>query len=88
MSSMCKNQLVAALTSFRYPHNIMGHRFTLISAYGGTIGEISELPVAALNTMTILRAGSSLLKDVIYHLSFTGVCLFATFKSIESSKWR
>ena len=85
MSSMCKNQLVAALTSF-------GILITLwvigsISSQYGTVGEFLSY-LSLLEHFDDFTRGVILLKDVIFHVSFTGVCLFATFKSIESSKWR
>ena len=85
MSSMCKNQLVAALTSF-------GILITLwvigsLSSQYGAVGEFLSY-LSLLEHYDDFTRGVILLKDVIYHLSFTGVCLFATFKSIESSKWR
>ena len=85
MSSMCKNQLVAALTSF-------GILITLwvigsLSSQYGAVGEFLSY-LSLLEHYSDFARGVILLKDVIYHLSFTGVCLFATFKSIESSKWR
>ena len=85
MSSMCKNQLVAALTSF-------GILLTLwvigsLSTRGGSIAEfLSSLSFPA-HYHDFVR-GVIPLKDVVYYVSFTCVCLFATFKSIESSKWR
>ena len=85
MSSMCKNQLVAALTSF-------GILITLwvigsLSSQYGAIGEFLSY-LSLLEHYGDFTRGVILLKDVIYHVSFTCVCLFATFKSIESSKWR
>ena len=85
MSSMCKNQLVAALTSF-------GILITLwvvgaLSARGGSIVQFLSYLSLSEHYHDFAR-GVILLKDVVYYLSFTGVCLFATFKSIESSKWR
>jgi len=85
MSSMCKNQLVAALTSF-------GILITLwvigsLSSQYGTVGEFLSY-LSLLEHYDDFGRGVILIKDVIYHASFTGVCLFATFKSIESSKWR
>jgi len=85
MSSMCKNQLVAALTSF-------GILITLwiigsLSSRYGAVGELLSY-LSLLEHYNDFTRGVIVLKDVIYHLSFIGVCLFATFKSIESSKWR
>ena len=85
MSSMCKNQLIAALTSF-------GILITLwvigsLSAQYGAIGKFLSY-LSLLEHYYDFTRGVILLKDVIYYVSFTGVCLFATFRSIESSKWR
>lgn len=85
MSSMCKNQLVAALTSF-------GILITLwvigsLSSQYGVVGEFLSY-LSLLEHYDDFTRGVILLKDVIYYMSFTGVCLFATFKSVESSKWR
>ena len=85
MSSMCKNQLVAALTSF-------GILITLwvigsLSSQYGAVGKFLSY-LSLLEHYSDFARGVIVLKDVIYHVSFTGVCLFATFKSIESSKWR
>jgi ABC-2 type transport system permease protein len=85
MSSMCKNQLVAALTSFGILITlwVIG---SLSSQYGSIEKFLSYLSL--LEHYKDFARGVIVLKDVIYHVSFTGVCLFATFKSIESSKWR
>lgn len=85
MSSMCKNQLVAALTSFGILITlwVIG---SLSSQYGAAGKFLSYLSL--LEHYDDFARGVILLKDVIYHASFIGVCLFATFKSIESSKWR
>jgi len=85
MSSMCKNQLIAALTSF-------GILITLwvigsLSARYGALGKFLSY-LSLLEHYYDFTRGVILLKDVIYYVSFIGVCLFATFKSIESSKWR
>ena len=85
MSSMCKNQLVAALTSF-------GILITLwvigsLSSQYGAVGEFLSY-LSLLEHYDDFTRGVILLKNVIYYMSFIAVCLFATFKSIESSKWR
>lgn len=85
MSSMCKNQLVAALTSF-------GILITLwvigaLSTRGGAITKFLSYLSLSEHYDNFAR-GVIPLKDVVYYISFTSVCLFATFKSIESSKWR
>ena len=85
MSSMCKNQLVAALTSF-------GILITLwvigsVSARGGVLAKFLGYLSLPEHYRDFAR-GVILLKGIVYYLSFTAVCLFATFKSIESSKWR
>ena len=85
MSSMCKNQLVAALTSF-------GILLTLwvigaLSARSGAFGNFLSYLSLSEHYNDFAR-GVIPLKDIVYYVSFTSVCLFATFKSIESSKWR
>ncbi len=85
MSSMSKNQLVAALTSF-------GLLITLwvigaLSTHAGAIGKFLSYLSLPEHYYDFAR-GVIVLKDVVYYGSFTSVCLFATFKSIESSKWR
>lgn len=85
MSSMSKNQIVAALTSF-------GFFLTLwvigsLSVRSGSIGQFLSY-LSFLEHYNNFARGVIQLKDVVYYLSFTGICLFATFKSIESSKWR
>ncbi|MDE0635528.1 MAG: ABC transporter permease subunit [Candidatus Poribacteria bacterium] len=85
MSSMSKNQIVAALTSF-------GFFLTLwvigsLSARSGSIGQFLSY-LSFLEHYNNFARGVIQLKDVVYYVSFTGICLFATFKSIESSKWR
>ena len=85
MSSMCKNQLIAALTSFGILITlwVIGSLSTQYSAIGKFLSYLS-----LLEHYYDFARGVIPLKDVIYYASFTGVCLFATFKSIESSKWR
>ncbi len=85
MSSMSKNQLVAALMSF-------GLLITLwvigaLSTRAGTLGKFLSYLSFPEHYYDFAR-GVIVLKDVIYYVSLTSVCLFATFKSIESSKWR
>lgn len=85
MSSMCKNQLVAALTSFGILITLWV--IGLLSASGGPIAKFL-IYLSLLEHYRDFARGVILLKDVIFYISFTCVCLFATFKSIESSKWR
>ncbi len=85
MSSMSKNQIVAALTSF-------GFFLTLwligaLSSRAGTIGTFLSY-LSFHEHYTDFSRGVIQLRDVVYYVSFTCICLFATFKSIESSKWR
>lgn len=85
MSSMSKNQLVAALTSF-------GLLITLwvigaLSTRAGAIGKFLSYLSLPEHYYDFAR-GVIVLKHVVYYVSFTCVCLFATFKSVESSKWR
>lgn len=85
MSSMSKNQIVAALTSFGF--FLILWLIGALSARAGTIGKF--LSYLSFNEhYNDFARGVIQLKDVVYYVSFTGICLFATFKSIESSKWR
>lgn len=85
MSSMSKNQIVAALTSF-------GFFITLwvigsLANKAGSIGKILSY-LSFMDHYNDFARGVIKLNDVVFYLSFMSVCLFATFKSIESSKWR
>lgn len=85
MSSMSKNQIVAALASFGF--FLILWLIGALSSRAGTIGKfLSYLSFHEHNTE--FSRGIIQLRDVVYYVSFTCVCLFATFKSIESSKWR
>ena len=85
MSSMSKNQIVAALTSFGILLAlwIIGH----LSNFGGRFGEILAY-LSLIEHFEDFARGVVGAKHVVYFLSFTTVCLFATVKSVESSKWR
>ncbi|MCE2401015.1 ABC transporter permease subunit [Candidatus Poribacteria bacterium] len=85
MSSMSKNQIVAALTSFGFFLTlwVIGSLSIRAEAIGKFLSYLSFL-----DHYNNFARGVIQLKDVIYYVSFTCVCLFATFKSIESSKWR
>lgn len=85
MSSMSKNQIVAALTSFGF--FIALWVIGAISDRGGTIGQFLKY-LSFSEHFSGFSRGAIMIKDVLYYLSFTSVCLFATFKSVESSKWR
>ncbi len=85
MSSMSKNQIVAALTSFG---------FLLVLWIIGAVANRDETIGKFLSYLSFsehyseFSRGAIPVKDIIYYVSFTFVCLYATFKSIESSKWR
>ena len=85
MSSMSKNQVVAALTSFGFL--LLLWILDAISGRAGAIGKFLSYLSFSEHYNDFSR-GVIYLKDVVYFVSFIGVCLFATFKSIESSKWR
>ncbi len=85
ISSMSKNQIVAALASFGF--FLILWLIGALSSRAGPIGKF--LGYLSFNEhYSDFSRGVIQLKDVIYYISFTCVCLFATFKSIESSKWR
>lgn len=85
MSSMSKNQIVAALTSFGFFLGlwVIGSFSIRAEAIGKFLSYLSFL-----DHYNNFARGVIQVKDVIYYVSFTCVCLFATCKSIESSKWR
>ena len=85
MSSMSRNQIVAALSSFGFI--LILWIVGILSNREGTIAKILNYLSFHVHYTEFSR-GIIVLKDVVFYLSFTGVCLFATVKSIESSKWR
>lgn len=85
LSSMSKNQVVSALTSFGLLLTLWVIGF--LSNRGGKLGEILAY-LSLTEHFEDFARGIVSLNHAIYYLSFTAVCLFATVKSIESSKWR
>lgn len=85
MSSMSKNQIVAALTSFGF--FIILWVISILAASAGPVGKYLSY-MSFLDHYNEFALGVIQLRDVVYYVSFTGVCLYATVKSIESSKWR
>lgn len=85
MSSMSKNQIVAALASFGF--FILLWVISILAASAGTVGKYLSY-LSFLDHYNEFALGVIQLKDVVYYVSFTGVCLFATVRSVESSKWR
>lgn len=85
MSSMSRNQIVAALSSFGFILILW-----IIGIQSNRTGAIAKvLSYLSFHVhYTEFSRGIIVLKDVVFYLSFTSVCLFATVKSIESSKWR
>lgn len=85
MSSMSKNQIVAALTCFGFflALWVIGSVSAQYGSFGKVLGYLSFL-----DHYNDFARGVVKLNDVVYYLSFTFVCLFATVKSVESSKWR
>lgn len=85
MSSMSRNQIVASLSSFG---------IILILWIIGILSNRTDSIPKILSYLsfhvhyTEFSRGIIVLKDVVFYLSFTTVCLFSTVKSIESSKWR
>ena len=85
ISSMSKNQVVSALTSFGLLLTLWV--IGLLSTRGGKVGDLLGYLSLIAHFKDFARGVLSL-KHAVYYLSFTIVCLFATVKSIESSKWR
>ena len=85
LSSMSKNQVVSALTSFGLLLTLWVIGF--LSNRGGKLGEILAY-LSLIEHFEDFSRGVVSLKHAVYYLSFTVVCLFVTVKSVESSKWR
>lgn len=85
VSSMCKNQIVAALTSFGIL--LLLWIIGFIARGKGTIGEVLKY-LSLVEHFEDFARGIIGLKHVIYYLSVTAVFLFATIRSVESAKWR
>jgi len=82
---MSRNQIVAALASFGLI--LVLWIVGIFSNRPGTIAKILSYLSFHVH-FTEFSRGIIVVKDVVFYLSFTSVCLFATVKSIESSKWR
>ena len=85
ISSMSKNQIVSAITSFGLLLFLW-----IAGSLSNRWGELGNL-LAYLSLSDHFQdfaRGVVSLKHVVYYLSFTTVCLFVTVKSVESSKWR
>lgn len=85
ISSMSKNQIVAALTSFGILLALWIIGF--LSSSAGKFGEFLAYLSLTEHSQGFAR-GVVGVKHAVYFLSFTAVCLFAAVKSVESSKWR
>lgn len=85
ISSMTKNQIVAALTSFGLLLSLWIIGF--LSSRGGKVGDFLGY-LSLTQHFEDFSRGTVSLKHAVYYLSFTIVCLFLTVKSVESSKWR
>lgn len=85
ISSMCKNQIVAALTSFGIL--LLLWIIGFIARGRGTIGEVLRY-LSLMEHFEDFARGIIGLKHVVYYLSVTAVFLFATIRSVESAKWR
>lgn len=85
ISSMSKNQIVSALTSFGLL--LILWIIGSLSDRAGRIGDLLSY-LSIIDHFEDFTRGVVSLKHAVYYLSFTFVCLFATVKSLESSKWR
>ena len=85
ISSMTKNQIVAALTSFGILLTLWV--IGLLANRGGKISNFLSY-LSLTGHFEDFSRGTVALKHAVYYLSFTLVCLFFTVKSVESSKWR
>ena len=85
VSSMTKNQIVAALTSFGILLSLWV--IGLLSNRGGKLSDFLRY-LSLTEHFEDFSRGTVALKHAVYYLTFTIVCLFCTVKSVESSKWR
>ena len=85
ISSMCRNQIVSALTSFGVLLILW-----IVSSFSDRTDTTSQFlkyisPVTHLDDFS---RGVLSIKDTVYYASFIAVSLFCTVKSVESAKWR
>ena len=85
ISSMSKNQIVAALTTFGLLLSLWVIGF--LSTRGGNLVDFLSY-LSLIEHFEDFSRGIVSLKHILFYLSFTTVCLFGTVKSVESSKWR
>ena len=85
VSSMTRNQIVSALTSF----GIL-LVFWIISSFADRAGSLNRFfkYLSLTEHLNDFTRGVIVVKDITYYLSFTFICVFLTIKSIESEKWK
>ncbi|HHZ89240.1 TPA: ABC transporter permease [Candidatus Poribacteria bacterium] len=85
ISSMTRNQIVSALTSF----GIL-LVFWIIGSFADRAGSLSRFfkYLSLIEHLNDFTRGVIVVKDVVYYLSFTFICVFFTIKSVESAKWK
>jgi len=85
VSSMTKNQIVAASTSWGIL--LLLWIIGFLSNQAGRIGDIFGY-LSLIEHFQDFSRGVIGIKHLLYYLSFILVCLFLTVKSVESAKWR
>ena len=85
VSSMTRNQIVSALTSFG-----VLLLFWIISSFADRTGSLNRFfkYLSLTEHLNDFTRGVIVIKDIIYYSSFTLICIFLTIKSIESEKWK
>lgn len=85
VSSMTQNQIVSALTSFG-----VLLVFWIISSFADRTGSLNRFfkYLSLTEHLNDFTRGVIVVKDIIYYLSFTFICVFLTIKSVESAKWK
>lgn len=85
VSSMTRNQIVSALTSFG-----VLLVFWIISSFADRTGSLNRFfkYLSLTEHLNDFTRGVIVIKDIIYYSSFTLICIFLTIKSIESEKWK
>ena len=86
ISSLTENQIVAAVTtmSIGLILYVIGFSGQIV---GETLGSVLEY-VSVLNHFDDFQKGVIDTRDVVYFLSFAGLAVFLTLRSVESMRWR
>ena len=64
--------------------------FWIIGSFADRAGSLSRFfkYLSLIEHLNDFTRGVIVVKDVVYYLSFTFICVFFTIKSVESAKWK